>query len=696
VLNQNDNVTPLENEWQSVREAINSAFEAACPSSPTRPNEHWISSRSAALIEARKTIPASNDYDGARRSLKRRLTRSLRRDRERWWIAKAQAMEMAFATGNSRVLFQLIRTTGSKKSNVSETITEQDGTAIYSQKRRLERWAEHFKEQFSWPPSTEPLQGTCEAEWNINLNCPTEDEVRREISSLKIDKAPGPDGLHPILFREGGAILVTRLTGLLQRIWIEERIPEEWCVSTIVPIFKKGTRTLCENHRGISLVAVASKVLSGLILRRLTEYRERQIRENQAGFRPGRGCIDHIFTLRQILEHRHSFQRPTIVVFLDLKAAFDSVDRQVLWQCLSIKGVPSKILSLLKTLYTNSRGRVKVYGKLSPEFTTTSGVRQGCPLSPFLFNFVIDMMMELSLPASDTCGVEVLPGCSVKDIEYADDIALLGSDPSQMQIILNNLNNCATRFGMRFTPAKCKVLLQDWVGSHPTFVLADEPIDVVDRFNYLGSLIGPGGLAKDEITSRIGKARSAFANLQHLWRRRDISLSVKGRVYNAAVRPVLLYGSETWPLRAEDVRKLLAFDHRCLRSIARVWWEHRISNAEVRRRVFGRNSPAIDELMTLHRLRWLGHVLRMPVDRLPRRALFAQPRADWKRSRGGQSMTWQRSMKTLTSKLSRAGNCRLPGWGPRDRTHQWLETLADMAQSRIQWRSCIQAIAFNA
>ncbi|KER23942.1 hypothetical protein T265_08302 [Opisthorchis viverrini] len=125
--------------------------------------------------------------------------------------------------------------------------------------------------------------------------------------------------------------------------------------------------------------------------------------------------------------------------------------------------------------------------------------------------------------------------------------------------------------------------------------------------------------------------------------------------------------------------------------------EHRISNSEVRRMVFGRNnSPSIDELITLHRLRWLGHVLRMPVDRLPRRALFAQPCEGWKRARGGQTMTWQRSMKAITSKLSCAGHCRLPGWGPRDGPHQWLETLSDMAQSRPQWRSCIQAIAFNA
>ena len=101
----------------------------------------------------------------------------------------------------------------------------------------------------------------------------------------------------------------------------------------------------CQKPMGIRLVNVASKVLSGLILRRLTDHSEGQVRENQGGFRPGRGCIDHIFALRQILELRHSYQQPTLVVCLYLKSAFDSVDRQPLWRCLSIKGVPSKFLS---------------------------------------------------------------------------------------------------------------------------------------------------------------------------------------------------------------------------------------------------------------------------------------------------------------------------------------------------------------
>ena len=149
------------------------------------------------------------------------------------------------------------------------------------------------------------------------------------------------------------------------------------------------------------------------------------------------------------------------------------------------------------------------------------------------------------------------------DIEYAD--------PSEMQTVLNKLNNSAALFGMRFTPPKCKMLLQDWVGSNPNLLLADEPISVVDHLNYLDSLISPGGLSKKEVTQRIAKASAAFANHRHLWRHRDLSLSIKGSVYNAVVRPILLYGSKTWPLCAEDSRRISVFDHRCLRSIARVW-----------------------------------------------------------------------------------------------------------------------------
>ncbi|VDP74165.1 unnamed protein product [Schistosoma mattheei] len=93
----------------------------------------------------------------------------------------------------------------------------------------------------------------------------------------------------------------------------------------------------------------------------------------------------------------------------------------------------------------------------------------------------------------------------------------------------------------------------------------------------------------------------------HLWRLRDVSLAVDGRIYNALVRAALLYACESWPLQVEDVRRLSVFDHRCLRRIADIQWQHRDDNA-------------IDVTILKHRLRWLGHVLRMSSRRIPHRA----------------------------------------------------------------------------
>ena len=133
-------------------------------------------------------------------------------------------------------------------------------------------------------------------------------------------------------------------------------------------------------------------------------------------------------------------------------------------------------------------------------------------------------------------------------------------------------------FRMRFEHPKFKMMLQDWVGVTPNLSIKGQFIERVDKFTYLGSCITPDGSIAEVLSPRIRKARLAFSNLHHLWRRNDNKLSTKGRVYSAVVRSVLLHGSETWPLKAEDVRRLSVFDHRCLRSIGKICWEHRISN----------------------------------------------------------------------------------------------------------------------
>ena len=107
----------------------------------------------------------------------------------------------------------------------------------------------------------------------MKIDCPNA-EVRHQITLLKRDKAARPDGLQPALFKEGGEELVNSLTNILRTVWHSEQVPEEWNTSIVIPIFKKGARSLCENHRGISLVTVAFKFLAGFILRHLWRRRD--------------------------------------------------------------------------------------------------------------------------------------------------------------------------------------------------------------------------------------------------------------------------------------------------------------------------------------------------------------------------------------------------------------------------------------
>ncbi|MES9976933.1 MAG: reverse transcriptase domain-containing protein [Candidatus Thiodiazotropha sp.] len=682
-------VVSTHDYWAQLQQVLHETALRVCGVTKRR-SEPWISTRSLELLNERRTLPPGPQMDAKRQSIRREIQTSMKKDRELWWTKQATLMEAAALSGNTRKLFQLINSTGGKRLRVSETIKEVDGTIIINRSKRLDRWADYFQSQLNWPSGSDQQPAVSVSEmWDIPTHPPSEAEVSEALSNMKYNKSPGLDGLPAEVFRAAGYALVVELTRLLSEVWETESVPLTWSDSVIIPVFKKGSRNECSNYRGISLIPIASKLLVTIILHRLSQRRNLQTREEQAGFRPGRGCVDQIFALRQLLEHRHIYRRPTIVVFLDIRGAFDAIDRASLWDCLNRFGVPLKYVKLLEALYSQTTSRVRVYGELSNTFSVSSGVRQGCPISPFLFNFAIDDILQSVFASLPDNGVELYPGNKVTDLVYADDIALMGFDPTTVQLALDRLAVEARRYGLCFAPNKCKILLQDWQGIPPVFSLSGEPVEVVDKFVYLGSVISAGGSVEIEVTTRIAKARLAFTNLNHLWRRRDISLSLKGRVYSATVRAVLVYGCEAWPLRVEDMRKLSVFDHRCLRRISHTSWQHKVSNSDVRQRVFGNiNCKSIEEVISLHRLRWLGHVLRMPATRLPKRCLFALSGPGWKKIRGGQPMTWRRGMKTMTAGLAAVGSSRLPGWGPRDSESVWLHTLEDMARNRSQWRSC--------
>ena len=156
---------------------------------------------------------------------------------------------------------------------------------------------------------------------------------------------------------------------------------------------------------------------------------------------------------------------------------------------LTHKGVPGKFVRIISSLYRSTTGRVRVYGKLSKSFSITSGMRQGCPLSPFLFNFIIDEILDHTIGGSNCSGVHLTTEGNLVDLEYADDIVLLFEHQHEAQECLYRLSETIQSFGMCLAPSKCKVRLQDCLPSANPFVINELPLEIADRFVYLGSCI---------------------------------------------------------------------------------------------------------------------------------------------------------------------------------------------------------------
>lgn len=227
---------------------------------------------------------------------------------------------------------------------------------------------------------------------------------------------------------------------------------------------------------------------------------------------------------------------------------------------------PPKLLNLIKAYYHRTRTRVRCYGQDSSFFNVSSGVRQGCALSPTLFNYAIDWIMEQALPGY--LGVVVGRNFHLTDLDYADDIAVLGESYRDIQTVLNRIQEKAAAIGMRINASKTKILSAGIPQAERSSVtLNGETLEETDSFKYLGCTFIGTGQGINEIEARINAARAAFCRLQRrLWSRPEIRLRTKIRIYQALVRSILLYGCETWPIRKADLRCVEVFDHYNLRA----------------------------------------------------------------------------------------------------------------------------------
>ena len=586
------------------------------------------------------------------KNLQAETQRKLRGVRNEWWLDQAKTIQEYANEGKVQEFYEAIRRVDGPRIGSISPLRDADGSNLLKdQSSILARWGEYFAELLNCSNEADRTAISCVPQHSTIEEMdspPTLPEVKKAISTLKSCKASGPDGIPAEVYKYGGDDLAECLLCLLEQCWKLGAVPGAWLHATIVTIYKrKGEKTECGNYRGLSLLDVAGKILAKILVSRLnTMIAEKILPESQSGFRANRSTSDMLFVCRQILEKGREQQGQVSIAFVDLKKAFDTVDRQLLFLILERYGCPPTYMKIVRALHTNNTAAVRVGNEVSDPFDVTMGVKQGCVLAPILFNIFMVAVAHLasSIQTADTVfpGIKLnyrfdggvfnlqrlkartkISSTAIRDLQYADDAAIVAQNEAELQEQLAIINEAYTRMGLKMNTSKTEVMHRAEVGEGycGTYVNGNLLPETSD-FVYLGSYISNTCSNDKEICNRISKASASFGRLrERVYMNKELLLTTKVRVYEAIVLSILLYGCETLTPYSRELKTLNKFHMTCLRRMTNVNWQDRITNYDILKRC---KSTTIQSMVASRTLRWAGHVQRMDDHRLPKILLFSE------------------------------------------------------------------------
>lgn len=672
-LKPNDSVA----KWSSFKNSVTEAAKEVL-GPKTRTHEDWFDENDKKIKEALRAKnksymewqndPSSVSKRNRFKSLQAKVQSDLRAMQDQWWQDKAAEVQYYADTHNAKKFFGSLKSVfGPSASGCCPLLSSDGKTLIKDQEGLSKRWQEHFDNLLNRPSSvnTDALNQIPQQSIQAELaDTPTIDEVVRAIHQTNSGRASGKDGIPAEIYKAAGPNALEAFHDVLKNIWEEEKMPDDFRDALIVALYKnKGSKSDCGNYRGISLLSIAGKIFARVILNRLITVSEVNLPEAQCGFRPGRSTIDMIFALRQLQEKCVEQNMPLYSVFIDLTKAFDTVNREALWTVLERIGCPPKFVTIIRLFHEGMTGQVLSNGNVTDTFEIRNGVKQGCVLAPILFNVFFTCMLSHAVRDLDQ-GVYVryrLDGSLfdlrrltaktkskkvlIQEALFADDCALVAHTESDLQLMLDRFSDASRLFGLSISLGKTEVLYQPAPNTNsiaPIIVIDGTQLANVEQFKYLGSTISHDGSLDREIDARVSKASQALGRLRNrVLCQHNIRLKTKLRVYNAVVLPSLLYGSESWTLYRKHMKKLESFHVRALRSILGIKWQDRITNLEVLDRA---HSSSIESILIKTQLRWVGHVIRMDIHRMPRRLLYGEL-VDGKRNKGRPKKRFKDNVK---------------------------------------------------
>jgi hypothetical protein len=390
-----------------------------------------------------------------------------------------------------------------------------------------------------------------------------------------------------------------------------------------------------------------SKVLNERLIQHLEDCSS--LHESQNGFRPARNCVEHIFSLSQVVQGRIREKKLTFACFFDVRKAFDSVWLAGLFCKCSHKGIRGRILRVLQDMYRKSESCVLVGGHKSARFKVAQGVAQGCPLSTTLFAiFVDDLLHELhargvGIPVQDSV---------VSSFMFADDLVVVAESQQNLQLLITAVGLWLNKWRLRANVGKSAVMMFGALSDAPpqhAFDLGGVALPIVSQYRYLGVQLASDGKWDKHIAQVVISGKKRVGRVYKLLKQSPLPIRVKVSLLKALVRPVLEYASEVWHCNAAQSKLLEALQLKAAKLLLRC---RKTASSSVVRGDLG--LQALEERRDAAKLRFDCRLHNMPDGRLPKLVLGHQ----WiPRRLGRRTPLWVESVDKIWSSLgaNRAG-----------------------------------------
>lgn len=468
--------------------------------------------------------------------------------------SRSDVADKTWNTLDSNSQQKLFKSFLSKKSNQSLDQLPNDPSS-------LEQYRAYYSSRYCGP-----LPETYDADWFAHDAIDSDDlltfdvaQVDAALLKLPKGKAPGMNAIPNEVLTLGHRFLSPLLTRIFNFCSKHGVIPTEWTLTIISPIPKKTATLSIEDTRPISLTDTFRKTFEKLLLPYLTQVIE-PLHVSQGGFRDRRGCLDQAAYLQEFISQSLHDELEIHMAFLDIKAAYDTVYRPLLWKKCRDRDVPAPLIRLLAALFDSNRAVIGVRGSNSEAFDLPSGLLQGSILSPILYAlFIDDLATDLCrIPSSHTSS-----GLSLPCLLYADDIVLFSNDAAHLQALLNAAYLHSRLNGYLFNVSKCCSLS----GRPMPFFLGTDPLPQSSSYLYLGFQFSIKGIDWENHFSRlITKALSTASQFKSLGLcSPTFSPTTVCSIFKTFIRPILEYGLALAPRRCEWIVQR-GFNS-CLRSL---------------------------------------------------------------------------------------------------------------------------------